>query len=103
MLLRMLDVSHYEALAASNAQDALELARQHAFDLVVSDVQMPGMDGLGLLRVLHELDPDLPVLLLSGAPDLSTAMQAVQYGAFEYFAKPLELERFLNSVAGSCW
>lgn len=99
MLLRMLGVSDYETLAASNARDALELARQHAFDLVVSDVQMPDMNGVDLLRALHELDPDLPVLLLSGAPDLSTAMKAVQYGAFEYFAKPLELERFLNSVA----
>jgi CheY-like chemotaxis protein/tRNA A-37 threonylcarbamoyl transferase component Bud32 len=99
MLLRMLGVSHYETLAAANARDALELARQHAFDLVVSDVQMPDMDGIDLLRALHELDPDLPVLLLSGTPDLNTAMKAVQYGAFEYFAKPLELERFLNSVA----
>jgi serine/threonine-protein kinase len=98
MLLRMLGVSHYETLAASNARDALELARQHAFDLVVSDVQMPEMDGVDLLRKLHELDPDLPVLLLSGVPDLSTAMRALQYGAFEYFAKPLELDRFLKSV-----
>jgi len=99
MLLRMLGVSQYETLAASNARDAIELARQHAFDLVVSDVQMPDMGGVDLLRALHELDPDLPVLLLSGVPDLNTAMQAVQYGAFEYFAKPLELDRFLNSVA----
>jgi CheY-like chemotaxis protein/tRNA A-37 threonylcarbamoyl transferase component Bud32 len=98
MLLRMLDVSHHQTLAASSARDALELAREYAFDLVVSDVQMPDMDGVDLLRALHELDPDLPVLLLSGAPDLNTAMKAVQYGAFEYFAKPLELERFLNSV-----
>lgn len=99
MLLLMLDVSHHQTLAASNARDALDLAREHAFDLVVSDVQMPGMSGIDLLRALHELDPDLPVLLLSGAPDLGTAMKAVQYGAFEYVAKPLELEGFLNSVA----
>src|SRR5512144_2530850 len=79
MLLRMLGVSNHETLAASSARDALELARQHPFDLVVSDVQMPGMDGVDLLRALHELDPDLPVLLLSGAPDLNTAMKAVQY------------------------
>ena len=99
MLLRMLDVSNHETLAASNARDALELARQYAFDLVVSDVQMPEMDGVELLRMLHEIDPDLPVLLLSGSPDLNTALRAVHYGAFEYFAKPLELERFLSSVA----
>ena len=60
---------------------------------------MAEMDGIGLLQTIQGMDPTLPVLLLSGAPDLETAMKAVQLGAFEYLPKPFQIDRILESAA----
>jgi serine/threonine-protein kinase len=83
---------------ASNGFDATELVAKEQFDLVVSDVHMPDMDGVELLRRIHESDPDLPVVLLSGDPDLESALRAVEYGAVEYLAKPIDIPKFRASV-----
>jgi EAL domain-containing protein (putative c-di-GMP-specific phosphodiesterase class I) len=60
---------------------------------MVSDVRMPGMSGLKLLRAVREHDLDLPVILVTGNPDLASATEAVEYGAFQYLIKPVESER----------
>jgi CheY-like chemotaxis protein len=83
---------------ASNGLEATELVAKEQFDLVVSDVHMPDMNGVELLRRVRETDPDLPVLLLSGDPDLESAMRAVEYGAVEYLAKPIDMAKFRASV-----
>ncbi len=83
---------------AANGLEATELVAKEQFDLVVSDVHMPDMDGVELLRRVHESDPDLPVVLLSGDPDLESAMRAVEYGAVEYLAKPIDIPKFRASV-----
>jgi serine/threonine protein kinase len=84
---------------ASNGPDAVERVKQQDIDVVVSDVHMPDIDGIELLRMLHENDPDLPVLLISGDPDVTSAMKAVEYGALEYLAKPVDLEKLFSSVS----
>jgi len=63
------------------------------FDAVVSDIQMPGMSGLKLLRAVREYDLDLPVVLMTGHPDLKSAATAVEFGVFQYLIKPVEVER----------
>ncbi|HEX3854079.1 MAG TPA: response regulator, partial [Polyangiaceae bacterium] len=78
--------------AGSGAAALLELAQQ-SFDVVVSDIQMPGMNGLKLLHAVREHDLDLPVVLMTGNPDLKTATAAVAYGAFQYLIKPVEIDR----------
>jgi len=65
----------------------------------VSDVQMPEMNGLKLLRAVREYDLDLPVLLMTGQPDLRGAAAAVEYGAFQYLIKPIAVERLRSVVA----
>lgn len=99
MLVRIMGRGNHHTTEASNGREAVELAKADVFEVVVSDVQMPDMDGVEMLRALHELDPNLPVLLLSGAPDLTTAMKAVQYGAFEYLTKPVGPDALLSSAA----
>src|SRR5262245_24452219 len=98
MLVRVMRRAQHETKEARNGREAVELAREHTFDLVVSDVQMPDMGGVELLRALHEIDDTLPVLLMSGAPDLGSAMKAVEYGAVEYLPKPVGLKRLLDSA-----
>ncbi len=95
---RMLVSAGYSVREASNGIEATALVGTEELDLVISDVHMPDMDGVELLKRVHETDPDLPVLLLSGDPDLQSAMRAVEYGAVEYLEKPVELEKFQASV-----
>ncbi len=76
----------------------VEKLQGDAFDVVICDIAMPGMDGLAVLKVVHERDPDVPVILMTGGPALETAMKAVEYGALRYLAKPIELEALVNVV-----
>lgn len=89
----------YEVVEAETGREAIELARASSFDVVLSDVAMPDMNGVDVLRELHGSNPDLPVLLISGAPDLTTAMEAVEYGAFGYLMKPVEPSKLRDSIA----
>lgn len=90
---RALHKDGHEVATAANGRTAVELARQARFDVVISDVRMPDMTGVELLQELHEQDPDLPILLVSGSPDLETAMKAVQFGALEYLVKPVAFDK----------
>ncbi|HYQ04378.1 MAG TPA: EAL domain-containing protein [Polyangiaceae bacterium] len=78
---------------APDGPRALELLTSQRFDAVVSDIVMPGMNGLKLLHGVREHDLDLPVILVTGNPDLKTATLAVEYGVFQYLIKPVAVER----------
>jgi CheY-like chemotaxis protein len=95
---RSLTKAGHDVVTAENGRAAIELVRAQDFDVVISDVRMPDMGGVELLRELHERDPDLPVLLVSGSPDLQTALKAVEYGAFEYLTKPVPFDKLGASV-----
>ncbi len=68
-------------------------------DVVVTDISMPGADGLEVMRAAHKLDPDLPVLLMTGMPTVDTAVQALDGGAYRYLLKPVDPEVLLTAVA----
>jgi CheY-like chemotaxis protein len=98
LLERMLINAGHTVATAPDGREAIALFGRDHFDLVISDIRMPDMNGLDLLKELHELDPDLPVLLITGSPQLHTAMQAVEYGALEYLTKPVPFERLRASA-----
>jgi CheY-like chemotaxis protein len=98
-LVRRLAAQGYVISEAANGQEAAKLVADGKFEAVLSDIRMPDMDGIQLLELLHERDPELPVILMTGTPELETAMKAVQFGAFEYLAKPVELDKLNRSVA----
>jgi DNA-binding NtrC family response regulator len=77
---------------AWNGRVAIELAREITFDLVISDLQMPDMSGVELLAVLHDYDPDLPVVLTSGSLDPLSTAEARALGVFAYLAKPVPFD-----------
>lgn len=89
-LYRMLTLEGFRVETATSARDALALVDEIEFDAVVSDISMPGMDGLALLRELQGKAPCLPVVLITGTPEVSTAIKAVEDGAFHYLTKPLD-------------
>src|SRR3569623_2918648 len=86
-------------VGATYSVAAAELGRTRTFDVVVSDVTMPGMSGLELLRAVREHDLDLPVVLMTGGPDVKDAIKAMEYGAFRYLAKPVPLPELTDVVA----
>jgi EAL domain-containing protein (putative c-di-GMP-specific phosphodiesterase class I) len=83
---------------ASNGREAIDRFRGQAYDAVLSDLAMPDMDGLGFLRELRRFDLDVPVLIVTGAPSLDTAMQALEYGAFRYITKPATFETLSEAL-----
>ncbi len=98
---RALVVAGYAVDMASNGAQAIDLVKLSEYDTIVSDISMPGMDGLELLRAVRTHDLDVPVVLVTGDPALATAMRALEYGAFRYLPKPFELDLFTSVVDGA--
>lgn len=87
-----------EVHTAFDGLSAIKLLEKIQFDAIISDISMPGMDGIQLLRHVRSLDPDVPVVLLTGAPEVSTAMEAVEHRAFRYLAKPVRLQELRDVI-----
>jgi DNA-binding NtrC family response regulator len=88
---------HSVALAASG-ESALHYVQENPADLVLSDVKMPGLDGLAVLRHIHAKYAGLPVIMMSGHSDVTAAVEAMKQGAFDYLVKPFGKEDVLRAV-----
>jgi len=98
LLVENLQREGYAVDAAADGQAATDALARHPYDVVLSDIVMPGMGGLELLRRVRERDFDLPVLLMTGSPGLDTAVQAVEQGALQYLIKPIGDEILKQAV-----
>jgi EAL domain-containing protein (putative c-di-GMP-specific phosphodiesterase class I) len=87
---RGLKLQGYSVTEARNGEEAVQHLSRRPFDVVVSDIVMPGMGGIQLLKEIRQHDLHVPVVLMTGAPAVSTAVQALEYGAFHYLTKPVE-------------
>ncbi|MBC7974606.1 MAG: EAL domain-containing protein [Myxococcales bacterium] len=98
---RVLRGEGWEVVAAEHGAAALAAVRasEIAFDCVVADVHLPGIDGFTLISALHQLDDELPVLLMTGDPSLDGAVRAIDHGAVSYLAKPFDYEMMAAGVA----
>ncbi|HEX7378845.1 MAG TPA: sigma-54 dependent transcriptional regulator [Pirellulales bacterium] len=83
----------HQAELASSAEEALDLARRQAFDLVMLDVRLPGADGLSAMGELRRLQPQTPIVVMTAFGNLATAVAAVRNGAFDYLTKPFDVEQ----------
>jgi EAL domain-containing protein (putative c-di-GMP-specific phosphodiesterase class I) len=97
-LQRLLSGAGYRVTVAGDGREATEALSRNAFAVIVSDIQMPGMSGVELLRVIRDRDPDVPVILMTGAPTIDTAMEAVSLGALQYLRKPTSNAIMLKSI-----
>jgi EAL domain-containing protein (putative c-di-GMP-specific phosphodiesterase class I)/CheY-like chemotaxis protein len=88
---RVLKARGYEVESASNGREASKQLELGTFDVVLSDIAMPGMDGIQLLQFVRSQSFDVPVVLITGEPAVSTAVKALEYGAFHYLTKPIEV------------
>jgi EAL domain-containing protein (putative c-di-GMP-specific phosphodiesterase class I)/ActR/RegA family two-component response regulator len=88
----------YEVEMAPDAKSALAQIGKPRFDLVLSDIVMPGLDGISFLKAIHDQDPDLPVILVTGQPTLESAIRAMEFGAVQYLVKPVALDQLVKAV-----
>lgn len=82
----------YQALVAANGLEALEILKNQGADIVVSDLHMPAMDGIGLLTSMRELELDIPVIIVTAQGEIDTAVKAMKLGASDYILRPFDLE-----------
>ncbi|WGM38578.1 sigma-54 dependent transcriptional regulator [Caulobacter sp. NIBR1757] len=93
-----LKLAGLEVLTFERAETALERLDANFPGVVVSDIRMPGMDGRQLFARLRDIDPDLPVILITGHGDVAQAVEAMREGAYDFVAKPYASERLVSSV-----
>jgi EAL domain-containing protein (putative c-di-GMP-specific phosphodiesterase class I) len=91
----------FDVETAADGHDAIERIDRHPFDAILTDVTMPDMNGIALLRAVRERDLDVPVILVTGSPSVDTAAQAVEHGALRYLTKPVEIEELVSAVEGA--
>jgi len=96
---RLLGRQGYRVTVAHGGQQAIDLARTQAFDAIVSDLDMPDVDGRALLRAIRKNNLDVPFVFLTGNPDLQSAIEAVEYGAFRYLVKPVPPQQLFDVVS----
>ncbi len=83
---------------SDSAPDALQLVQQHEYDAIVSDIKMPGMDGIALIEQLQVHCPDVPTLLITGHGERDLAIQALRVGAYDFIQKPIDRDYFITSL-----
>ena len=83
---------NYDVVCASSGQDAIEKFRPGQFDIIISDLVMPEIDGVELLQQIREHDSEVVFVMMTGHPSIDTAVEAMKKGAFDYVLKPIVLE-----------
>ncbi|MBZ5702402.1 MAG: response regulator [Acidobacteriia bacterium] len=94
----MLEAQGFQCATAYNGRVAQEMIPKFAPDLVLSDMIMPEMDGIRLLEWLREYDPDVPVIMVTAMHDITTALEAIRRGAYDYILKPFEKDQLFLGV-----
>ncbi|MES9925333.1 MAG: sigma-54 dependent transcriptional regulator [Candidatus Thiodiazotropha endolucinida] len=93
-----LELAGFQVRVFEKAEDALKLIDNQTGGIVVSDIRLPGLDGLALLQRLQQMDATLPVILITGHGDISMAVDAMQKGAYDFIEKPFSSERLVDTV-----
>lgn len=97
-LVEALSKQSYDTRGYTNGHEALEALRRENFDLLISDLMMPEMDGITLIKAALEIDPDLIPIVMTGLGTSHTAVEASKVGAFEYVLKPFRMKLLLPIV-----
>ncbi|MCL1036495.1 sigma-54 dependent transcriptional regulator [Shewanella submarina] len=92
-------LGQYECITCCDGEEAIIALKSNTVDMVITDVQMPGVDGMGLLNFLQQNYPKIPVLLMTAYATVNNAVNAIKLGAVDYLAKPFAPEVLLNQVS----
>ena len=93
-----LETSGYNVIAANHENVAKEVASQNVFDAAIVDLQLVNQDGLSLMEELHDIHPDMPVIIMTAHGSKETAVEAMKRGAFNYLVKPFDLLELISQI-----
>jgi DNA-binding NtrC family response regulator len=96
MILR--EKTRYEITTTNNPIEAIELVKQSGFDLVISDLKMPGLDGMEIIDAVKKVDEDIPVIIITAFASVESASEAIQKGGFDFITKPFRKEQILFTI-----
>ena len=97
-LKEILEYEGHEVKDAADGAEGLRIATEEKFDVILCDIKMPKMDGIEVLEKVNELSPDVPFIMISGHGTIETAVDAIKKGAYDFIAKPLDLNRMLITL-----
>ena len=90
--------SAYEVTTTNNPVEAIELVKKGGFDLVISDLKMPGLDGIEIIEAVKRLDEDTPVVIITAYGTVESASEAMLKGGFDFITKPFRKEQILFTI-----
>lgn len=97
-LTEILSFEGYKIEEAADGEEGLKKFKEKTFDVVLCDIKMPKLDGIEFLQKAAELNPDVPIIMISGHGNIETAVEAVKKGAYDYVSKPPDLNRLLITI-----
>lgn len=97
-LREILEYEKYQVEEAADGMEGISMIQKEKYDIVLCDIKMPKMDGIEVLDKVMLISPDTPVVMISGHGNIETAVEAVKKGAFDFIAKPLDLNRLLVTI-----
>lgn len=95
----LLSASGHDVVTAENAEQALEKFQQTDFDVVLTDIRMPGISGVELVERIHHLNPEVPVILMTAYAEMDVSVDAIHKGAFDFIIKPYKPDYLIHSIA----
>src|SRR5210317_1043785 len=93
-----LESEDYQVVATAEEEEALEVAKEQAFDLSIIDLQLTNRNGISLMEDVHQINPDLPVIILTAFGSIESAVEAMTKGAYSYLSKPFDHHKLLFQV-----
>lgn len=98
MLKKLLDKHHFQATTVFSPEEVKQLIHEEFYDVVLTDLRMPGVSGMELIRMIKLESPETQIIMMTGYADISTAIQSIKQGAFNYIPKPFLPEEILNII-----
>src|SRR5262249_33666577 len=95
----VLAAAGHEVVSSASAIEALRIVEQNHCDVIITDVQMPGMDALAFIRTLAERKVEAQIVMITAFASVTSAVEAMRYGAFDYIEKPFDVEQLESLVA----
>lgn len=89
----------YTVLTTTDPHEALEWCRHHKADVFISDLRMPELEGIELLKIIKDIDPAIPFIIMTAYGTIESAVEAMRQGAFDYITKPFRKEQILMTIA----
>jgi DNA-binding NtrC family response regulator len=92
------DKTPYEITTTNNPLEALELAKRGGYDILVTDLKMPGLDGIELLNAVRAFDPEIPIIIITAYATAESAAEAMDKNAFDFITKPFRKEQIVFTI-----